>query len=89
MTGAILRAYPRARTSWQRENLIGMLAGMIHDWDTEARAFLRQVAHNDDDEDVRIAATEMLRSLWDPQQSPGVGWNDGEFEFDDLDPLWP
>lgn len=89
MSEAILRAYPRARTSRQRENLLGMLDGMIHDWDTEARAFLGRVARDDGDEDVRIAAAEMLRSLWDPQQVRGVGWNDGEFGFDDLDPLWP
>jgi hypothetical protein len=89
MTEAVLAAYPEARTSSQRQNLLRMLHGMILEWDTEARVFLRQVAQDDNDEDVRMAAADVLESLWHPQDLRGVGANAGGFGFEDLDADWP
>lgn len=84
MTEAILRAYPRARTSRQRENLLGMLDGMILGWDTQAVAFLGRVAHHDEDEDVRLTAECILRFLRTPHESGHVGRHEDRFENDDL-----
>jgi hypothetical protein len=89
MTEAVMAAYRRARTSWQRQNLLAMLDNVILEWDTEAVAFLRRVAHFDDDEDVRLAAESVLGFLRRPHEFGGVGPNEGEFGSDGLDAEWP